>query len=371
MPAHQRNPQIGDCGMELGEQPADAGVGRTDRQQDGGQEPAGTDPHHGHVVGVHAHGRPTNALARQRDRIGGDHEAPGLDIDGRGVLPEGRAQPHLVGQRRSTGEHLAQQRWRQLAPLQHASPRRTAVNHERSVGPFGPAGQRPTSYSPALLQEGIAHRQELPAAGSVPMTFSSSAELRRRGASKLSPERQWNVDMTPKPQISDDSRPRLGNDIPAALLLDAFREDHARMGQGLYELSQLLQADDVRAACALAQRIDEESGAHIAFEETNFYPRLSELLSRTEIDRMYEEHGVGADTVRTLLDHKPEEPLDSEEKERLVIGATQMSEHISECGELFGALGAIPVAEQTELLEQLVEWRRRRPRWTAFAAGRE
>jgi hypothetical protein len=203
------------------------------------------------------------------------------------------------------------------------------------------------------------------------MTFSSSAERRRRAASNVFLERQWNVDMTPKPQISDDSRPRPEKDTPGALLFDAFREDHARAGRGFYELSQLLEADDVRAACALAQRIDEESGAHIAFEETNFYPRLSKLLSRTEIARMYEEHAVGANTVRTLLDHEPEEPLDSEEKERLVTGATQMSEHISECGELFGALGGIPVAEQAELLEQLVEWRRRRPRWTAFAAGRE
>jgi len=177
--------------------------------------------------------------------------------------------------------------------------------------------------------------------------------------------------MTSKPQISDNSRPTPERDTPAELLFDAFSEDHSRMGRGFYELSQLLRANDVRAACALAQRIDEESGAHIAFEETNFYPRLSELLSRTEIDRMYEEHRVGADTVRTLLDHEPEEQLDPEVKERLTIGTTQMSEHISECGELYGALGGVPMAEQAELLGQLVEWRRRRPRWTAFAAGRE
>jgi hypothetical protein len=119
VPTDQRNAQVGDGRMEFGEQAANIRVGRADRQQHGGQEPAGADSHDGHVVGVYCNRRPADALAGERDRVGGDHEAPGRDIDDRGVFAQRRAQPNLGGQRGTTGEHVTEEHRRQLAALEH------------------------------------------------------------------------------------------------------------------------------------------------------------------------------------------------------------------------------------------------------------
>lgn len=163
----------------------------------------------------------------------------------------------------------------------------------------------------------------------------------------------------------DDAPPRAEPPPPdPESLFDAFRTDHARLGRGFYELTQLLRHDDVAGACALAGRIDGDAGAHIAFEEQDFYPRLRELLNGSEIDRMYEEHRVGKETVRTLVEHDPARPLGVDVRRRLIADSTLMSSHISECGELFGAVGGIGGDEQAELLRHLHEWRGRRPRWT-------
>jgi hypothetical protein len=126
----------------------------------------------------------------------------------------------------------------------------------------------------------------------------------------------------------------------------------------------LLRNGDVAGACALARRIDDDAGAHIAFEERDFYPRLRDLLDRSEVDRMYEEHRIGKETVHTLVEHDPDRPLGVDVRRRLIADSTLMSSHISECGELFGAVGGIARDEQAELLQHLLEWRRRRPRWT-------
>jgi hypothetical protein len=147
-------------------------------------------------------------------------------------------------------------------------------------------------------------------------------------------------------------------------LFEAFRADHARLGRQFFDLTHLLRSDDVAGACALARRIDDGAGSHIAFEEQDFYPRLRELLDGSEVDRMYEEHRTGKETVHTLVGHDPARPLGGDLRRRLVADSTLMSNHISECGELFGAVGAIGRDEQAELLQHLLEWRRRRPRWT-------
>ena len=143
-----------------------------------------------------------------------------------------------------------------------------------------------------------------------------------------------------------------------AQLLEAFRHDHAMLGRGFNELSCSLRAGDAVGACAAARRLHEVAGAHIGFEEEEYYPALVPFLGEETVRRMRQEHCCGIDVIGTLLSRGPDLPLHPDLRARLLAQSEVMEEHIAECGELFAALGHIPTAKQQELYDKLIEWRR-------------
>lgn len=149
-------------------------------------------------------------------------------------------------------------------------------------------------------------------------------------------------------------------------LINAFKEDHAILGRGLYAIAQCLRAGDIKGARAAAKRLDKEVGAHIAFEEEAFYPVLGRFLSSEDIERMYAEHGQGLAAVRALKDVPPDVDLSKEECERLMTEVEEMERHVEGCGELFEHMGRIPEEEQADLLRRLLDWRRKHPMWTDY-----
>ncbi len=153
-------------------------------------------------------------------------------------------------------------------------------------------------------------------------------------------------------------------------LFTCFREDHKVLGSGFHQLSVHLRTGDTAGACAVARHLDEAAGAHIAFEETEFYPRLAPLFGQDEADRMREEHQEGLAVIHALVNQPPAEPLDRGTSDRLLEQSEAMEAHIAGCGELFEAMGRIPAEEQHVLHEKLLAWRQRQPTWTGFAAGR-
>lgn len=158
-----------------------------------------------------------------------------------------------------------------------------------------------------------------------------------------------------------------GND---ATLFEAFREDHAVLGRGLYELAQWLRAGNSARAAACANRIDELAGPHIAFEEEHFYPALSRILGEADVQRMYRSHEQGLDILHAVLALPGDRPIDARTRERLLAGTAAMERHVAECGELFEAMGRIPPEEQESLRRELFEWRQRAPRWSSYAGSR-
>jgi hypothetical protein len=141
-------------------------------------------------------------------------------------------------------------------------------------------------------------------------------------------------------------------------LLEAFQQDHAMLGRDFNELSCCLRAGDAAGACTAARRLYEEAGAHIGFEEENFYPALVPLLGEEAVRQMYQEHCCGFDVIHTLLSRGPDLPLHRDLGKRLLAQSELMEGHIAECGELFTALGHIPLADQQALYDKLIEWRR-------------
>ena len=153
-------------------------------------------------------------------------------------------------------------------------------------------------------------------------------------------------------------------------LFEAFREDHAKLGKGFFELSQSLRAGDLDRAKAIARELDAEAGAHIAFEEHHFYQRLRSLLGDADVDRMATEHETGLAVIKTLERQPADEGLSTITKARLLNAADAMSTHIAECGELFGAIGRLDAGEQQSLLDKLLAWRQKRPTWSEIDAER-
>ena len=153
-------------------------------------------------------------------------------------------------------------------------------------------------------------------------------------------------------------------------LFACFREDHKVLGAGFHQLSTHLRAGQTSEACAVARHLNQAAGAHIAFEEMEFYPRLMPFFGRDEANRMREEHQLGLAVIQALVNRQDAGPLDPGTCARLLAQSESMEAHIADCAELFGAMGRIPAVEQSVLHQKLLAWRKRQPTWTDFATER-
>ncbi len=146
-------------------------------------------------------------------------------------------------------------------------------------------------------------------------------------------------------------------------LFKAFHQDHAALGRGFHDISTLLRGGDVSAARRVAERLDREAGPHIAFEERQFYPALRKLFGDEDVDRFYDEHQEGVAVLLALLRSEDGDAIDDAVRDDLIKHSEAMEAHIAECGELFEAMGRIPVTEQEDLLRELLAWREKGPCW--------
>lgn len=147
-------------------------------------------------------------------------------------------------------------------------------------------------------------------------------------------------------------------------LFDAFREDHAQLGGCLHELSERVQVCDEDGARQLASLLDVKAGAHIAFEQADFYPALAAFLPSSDIDQMYAEHADGFALIMQLQSLSNGELSNALRREALLHEIYAMEQHVSECGELFGAMGGLDDVSLRQLLERLEHWRNRAPYWS-------
>lgn len=152
-------------------------------------------------------------------------------------------------------------------------------------------------------------------------------------------------------------------------LFQAFKEDHAILGLGFYEIAGHLRERNLSAAKKRADRVDREAGAHVAFEEKFFYPALRRFLDNADVDRLKREHDEGLAVIKQLAAASSNTIIAGPEREDLLRKSENMEKHVAECGELFGTMGRFSLEEQDTLLRQLVKLRQDAPRWTEFASG--
>ncbi|MFZ5609932.1 MAG: hemerythrin domain-containing protein [Pseudomonadota bacterium] len=149
-------------------------------------------------------------------------------------------------------------------------------------------------------------------------------------------------------------------------LAKSFAEDHAMLEKAFREIALHLDKGRLKKARAAASRIDRDAGAHIAFEEHDFYPALVDVLGQTAVSRLRREHQGGLEIVKRLAALPATGALEAKESQRLIDQAKRMEHHVCECGQLFLAMSRLPQAQQQDLLMRLEGWRQRKPKWTSL-----
>lgn len=144
-------------------------------------------------------------------------------------------------------------------------------------------------------------------------------------------------------------------------LFDAFQDDHAELGRRLYELRQCISSKDCKQAKRLAAEILQTAGAHIAFEEHDFYPALRSHLSAEEVERMYAEHEQGLAFLEALSKADPQTERDMTAD---LAEIDALDHHVADCGRLFGAMGGLAPQAMADLMTRLEAWRRVSPSWS-------
>lgn len=145
-------------------------------------------------------------------------------------------------------------------------------------------------------------------------------------------------------------------------LVREFLADHQRMSKLLLHTLVSLDEGNLDAARQSALVLNEVGGPHIAFEESELYPRISgeQLISETT-RAMYEEHREAVLALKLLLDNpNPDQPT----KQKILAGFRTGVRHAEHCGSLVTLLAALPSPEQNEALSRLLLFRERGQKWT-------
>lgn len=152
------------------------------------------------------------------------------------------------------------------------------------------------------------------------------------------------------------------------LLFDAFQEDHADLARKLMDLRMSISEGHVDDMRDKAVRIIETAGAHIAFEELNFYPILKPMLEDRDVSRMYLEHAEGLNIIERIA--KSEDIVFSDKNflGEVITGLEKLEHHVADCGNLFWAVSTLEETQSCELLAALYDWHKKAPEWTEIEA---
>lgn len=147
-------------------------------------------------------------------------------------------------------------------------------------------------------------------------------------------------------------------------LYEAFQADHAELGRGLYNIRMLIPEGYSDAIPQLANAIIQSAGAHIAFEEFDFYPALRSRLSEEEVSRMYLEHAEGLALLQKLSSADETTFSSAGFIAETLSALDNLDHHVADCGNLFGAMGGLTDTEYVHLMDRLSYWRERAPSWS-------
>jgi hypothetical protein len=157
--------------------------------------------------------------------------------------------------------------------------------------------------------------------------------------------------------------------VEDSALSKAFLEDHRHLTQGFAGLLRAIDDNDVKEARALADELDRRGGPHIEFEEKVFYPELATSFGGEFTRTLYQEHEVAYRAVESLLSRGDADRLSAQEQALLHRQVKTGLDHAITCGTLISHIAGLEPQRQHELLEKLLEFRRKGCRWSELSHG--
>lgn len=159
-----------------------------------------------------------------------------------------------------------------------------------------------------------------------------------------------------------DATVRSNTNTRQSPLVKEFLADHQQMSTLLLHTLVSLEEGDVEAAVTAANALNRVAGPHIAFEESELYPRISgEQLISESTRELYAEHREAVLAVKKLLD----DPQPNTATKMEIVGGLRTGvQHAKHCGSLVSLLAALPEPEQKASLQKLLDFREDGKLWT-------
>ncbi len=147
-------------------------------------------------------------------------------------------------------------------------------------------------------------------------------------------------------------------------LQQEFLDDHRILIAGIQGIIEAIEREDSGRAIELAAELDRQAGAHMAFEEEIFYPRLAKVYGAEFVEQMVAEHGVGQRAVRTLLAKNLDRPLSRKQRSQVLEDLDVALKHVMSCGTMLSELASGTAEVNAKSLDRLRELRDQGERWT-------
>lgn len=136
-----------------------------------------------------------------------------------------------------------------------------------------------------------------------------------------------------------------------------FRNDHRKVRDGLLDIIDALQSNDVVKARDILGNIDTLVGPHFRYEEETLYPTLKVFLGEY-VDELIKEHDGVIETARSCAELLQKDSLSEDEANQAAHAARALLVHVSNCD----GLAILSERLKPEELDDLSE---------KFAAARE
>ncbi len=145
-------------------------------------------------------------------------------------------------------------------------------------------------------------------------------------------------------------------------LISEFLKDHQLFSRLLLEISKLLEQGKIEDARKRARGLGILAGPHIAYEESELYPRLAELGEEMATEAaLVDQHHEALDAVKLLAGRRL---LSELEVDAIKTGIQDAISHAEHCGTLISLLTQLDDDQQNESLAILKRLRVEGKKWT-------
>lgn len=154
--------------------------------------------------------------------------------------------------------------------------------------------------------------------------------------------------------------------------IQAFRDEHREARDILLGMMQAFRDRDAARFAELMNRMNEDLGVHMRYEEETMYVALEDFFGPGYVTKMLEDHDRMLGVAGRLSELAGHDPITAEDVAEAVGLLQQQLPHVSDCDGLGIIIEALPPERQQAILEArrraladhltVMEWAERRGR---------